>query len=240
MVSLRNPKGVRTRSKQDISFKHFCGGALIAENVVVTAAHCVKHRLRRRPIVHIGRYAREGDSKGIEVFQVVETMSHPRYGIEAPFNYDIALLKLDRKSKAEPIPIKRDEDCFEKGGCGGGTVFGWGYTKKGDANSEADFLQSAVVRLWTRSECKKVYGRDKAKRQRITETMVCAGEDGIDACQNDSGGPLAIGKRLVGVVSWGKGCGKIPGVYASLPFLMKDWGDDALRKLTGKVMHHRI
>ena len=61
--------------------------------------------------------------------------------------------------------------------------------------------------------------------------MICAGYQGVggkDACQGDSGGPL-IGNSngnpvLVGVVSWGKGCGEkqYPGVYTRVTPIL-DW-----------------
>lgn len=236
MVSLRYPRGTRTRSGKDFSLKHFCGGALIADDIVITAAHCVKPRYRSKPIVHIGRYAREGDSEDFEEYQVVETIPHPKHNFGANENYDVALLKLDRKSAAPLISIGMDEDCFEKGGCGKGTVLGWGYTESGNDDSEADILQAVNVKLINRAECKKTYGRDSARRERITETMVCAGEAGLDACQKDSGGPLIVSEKLVGIVSWGKGCGEYPGVYASLPFLMSNWGDTALKKMKSEVI----
>lgn len=64
--------------------------------------------------------------------------------------------------------------------------------------------------------------------------MICAGyEDGKkDACNHDSGGPLIVGfdedkPSLIGVVSWGKGCGlpNYPGVYSSVTYYRK-WIND--------------
>ena len=54
--------------------------------------------------------------------------------------------------------------------------------------------------------------------------MICAGEEGKDACQNDSGGPLTKDGEIIGIVSWGSGCGRLPGVYARVTHV-KDWID---------------
>ena len=47
----------------------------------------------------------------------------------------------------------------------------------------------------------------------ITDDMLCAGAAGKGACQGDSGGPLTVKEgdqhSLVGVVSWGYGCGEV-------------------------------
>lgn len=52
----------------------------------------------------------------------------------------------------------------------------------------------------------------------ITERMLCAGTEGKDSCQGDSGGALSVEGYLVGVISTGFGCGikNYPGVYTSV------------------------
>ena len=64
---------------------------------------------------------------------------------------------------------------------------------------------------------------------KITDSMICAGyEQGeYDACQDDSGGPLVCSSNdyyalIIGVVSWGDGCGRGPGVYARVSHVY-DW-----------------
>lgn len=62
----------------------------------------------------------------------------------------------------------------------------------------------------------------------LTADQLAAGGDGRDSCQGDSGGPLTVdsarGWLLVGVVSWGAGCGRrgVPGMDANVPFYA-DW-----------------
>lgn len=86
-------------------------------------------------------------------------------------------------------------------------------------SSIAANLQSTNVPLITNKVCKIVYGN------RITDDMVCAGipAGGRDACQGDTGGPLAVNGVLVGVISWGNGCGRPnrPGVYARVSYFVK-------------------
>jgi len=66
------------------------------------------------------------------------------------------------------------------------------------------------------ASCKTSYGTSKLN----TTIMLCAGATGKDSCQGDSGGPLVMRNGnnhvLVGVVSWGSGCGDAgyPGIYA--------------------------
>jgi trypsin len=90
-------------------------------------------------------------------------------------------------------------------------VSGWGTVSSGGS---PDLLQSVVVPVVSDADCDDAYGGIDA------DTMICAGEAGMDSCQGDSGGPIVCGEEgsevLCGVVSWGIGCGLngYPGVYA--------------------------
>ena len=113
------------------------------------------------------------------------------------------------------------------------SVAGWGtYTetpKNGNPEDYLpDYLQHAAVPVMSNAQCKAT----THNKSHIRGHMLCAGykDRGIDACQGDSGGPLAcyISDRwtLVGVVSWGAGCGEAntPGVYSRVSKFL-DWID---------------
>ena len=92
------------------------------------------------------------------------------------------------------------------------TITGWGRLSSNGAFPK----QLQQVEVYTRdwNTCNSQYDG------RLTSRMLCAGSTagGSDACQSDSGGPLAAYGRLIGVVSFGLGCGdqQYPGVYVDV------------------------
>lgn len=236
MASLRIPQGLRSPTKGDVSGWHYCGGVLVAENVILTAAHCVDSQQLQKPAVDVNRYMRNGGNEH-EALQTVETRIHPNYESEGTWkNYDIALLVLDKKSKIKPAKLATNENCFEGSNCAFGIAIGWGYTVAGDDDSFSDELREVRVPLASRSTCSATYKSLTVKgKSDITEAMVCAGEKGKDACKADSGGPLLVSGKVAGIVSWGYGCGtEVPGVYGSVP-KVHGWIKEQLDDIAGKV-----
>lgn len=94
------------------------------------------------------------------------------------------------------------------------TVYGWGDTTGGGKYPTA--LRAAPVTVLDDGACARAYPPNSDGTYEAT-TMLCAGDPrgGYDACQGDSGGPLVAQGRLIGLVSWGNGCGRAdsPGVY---------------------------
>jgi len=89
-------------------------------------------------------------------------------------------------------------------------VSGWGARKKGGRNSR--ILQKVTVPVVRQRVCKRLY-----ETEMITSNMFCAGKTGRDSCKGDSGGAIVYGKRQIGIVSWGEGCGQFfPGVYTNV------------------------
>ncbi|GMH35050.1 hypothetical protein BSKO_02918 [Bryopsis sp. KO-2023] len=228
MASIRFPMDHRTASRRG---KHFCGGVLIAKNIVLSARHCANNH--KNPDVHIGRYSRTGDEK-VEVFKTKEIRKHKdsKFVAKGVYDYDIALYVLDGDSKTSPVGLRSNERCFqENSGCNFGTVIGWGLTNFDNKESESEDLLKVNVPLIPRDICDESIPELK-KFGGLKQSMVCAGEVGKDACSNDSGGPLLVGKSVAGIVSFGYGgCGgESPGVYASVP-QAKAWVEQQMKEI---------
>ncbi|MFD8674038.1 serine protease [Streptomyces seoulensis] len=196
----------------------FCGGVAIAPATVLTAAHCVAddvmgtppNRVRDLKVI-AGRtdlLATDGQETAVRNIKV-----NPRYD-PATNAGDYAVLTL-----AEPVPQSAVVPMAAAGdeAYAAGTealVSGWGDTSGGGAYTNR--LRAARVHVLADDLCTRAYpgGRNGTYD---AASMLCAGEaaGGPDACQGDSGGPLVAGGRLIGLVSWGSGCGQAgsPGVY---------------------------
>jgi secreted trypsin-like serine protease len=111
-------------------------------------------------------------------------------------------------------------------------VYGWGDLT--GFGAYAHRLRAARLHVLADTLCELAYP-GSADGRYIARSMVCAGEvrGGRDACQGDSGGPLVAGGRLIGLVSWGSGCGRAgsPGVYTRVSDAVRTlgWGAAARR-----------
>jgi len=184
----------------------YCGGALLTPDRVVTAAHCVSGYVLANIRVIAGRTDLRSDAGEERV--VVRAWIHPDY--ESPTEgADVAVLFLDRAVPYGTVPLQTHQEAYAPGVPA--TVLGWGYTSENGPSSPA--LRSAEVPLVADSDCAATF------QEFDRDEMVCAGATGgSDACYGDSGGPLVADGRLLGVVSWGSGCGRqgTPGVYTRL------------------------
>ncbi|MGW7056432.1 S1 family peptidase [Streptomyces sp. NPDC054887] len=194
--------------------RQFCGGSLLAGNVVLTAAHCVEGTAARTIEVTVGRTVLSKKRQG-SLRNVTDIVVHPRYakGQEA---YDMAFLVLDKpvRGTAPVLLPTLGTDALIRPGASA-TVAGWGNTNT-EIPAFPDRLRAVNVPVLSHIECKATYaGYDK-------RVNVCAGVEGKDSCQGDSGGPLfrklpgRQGVYQIGIVSYGDGCAEqgAPGVYA--------------------------
>ena len=204
-------------SLQDITEnQHFCGGAIIADNWVITAAHCIEDTDPASIQVLAGATVLSESNVG-QVLQVEKIYSH----LFVDYVNDIALLKLkgnfnfNSNVAAIPLVTQSDDNMGKLDHGNSAYVSGWGALEE-DGENYPDTLMGVAVSL---------VDNDTAKAgdypELIHSHLVAGKGMGKDACYGDSGGPLTIEDngvtKLAGLVSYGQGCGSNYGIYCRVP-----------------------
>lgn len=201
----------------------FCGGVAVGPRTVVTAAHCLgKEALgvsdwHQLPDLRVIADRTDLSGTAGEEVQISDIWVDPAFDSTTNAG-DVGVITL-----AQPLPagsaiaMAPSSDTADYAPGTPAHVYGWGDTSgHGDYS---DTLRTAAVTMVADSVCRKAYPGGTVGTFE-SATMVCAGttSGGRDACQGDSGGPLVVAGRLVGLVSWGNGCGlaAYPGVYTRM------------------------
>ncbi|XP_014909733.1 coagulation factor X-like [Poecilia latipinna] len=220
----------------------FCGGTILTEYIILTAAHCMNQS--RYFFVKVGEHNTTQQTDWEISHQVDTIVSHFKYSPET-YNNDIALVKLSKPIRfnryilpacipqpnfAENVLMRQND----------GLVSGFG--RLGEGREASTILQRLSVPYVDRLTC------IESTQLRITMRMFCAGYDTIakDACQGDSGGPHVTRYHdtyfITGIVSWGEGCarkGKY-GIYTQVSKYIH-WIREGIKKLTptGEIRQRR-
>ncbi|MEU9187653.1 serine protease [Streptomyces sp. NPDC048484] len=196
----------------------FCGGVVTGRSTVLTAAHCLNEEVLGAPprqvrdLKVVAGRGNLGAGGGSEI-AVRDIWINPRYDGHTNAG-DFAVLTLARPLGAGSVIRVAGPGSAVYAPGTKAVVYGWGDTTGGGDFASA--LRAARVRVLSDAVCGKAYP-GSADGTYLARSMLCAGaaDGGRDACQGDSGGPLVAQGRLIGLVSWGSGCGRAgsPGVY---------------------------
>lgn len=213
----------------------FCGGTIIDEYWIISAAHCLKGVEAEQIRVVASTSTLTGAANEGQIMEVAEIIVHEKYE-EDPINNDIALIRLQNpinlstpKAKSVPMITKNDENNGLTNPGISGLISGWGtLTYHGNAPDSLQAVEIPIIHNDTANTWfKETTEPGEIGNWEVNETMIAMGleKGGISGCHGDSGGPFVVKNAdnewaLAGITSWGNICGgvKQPSVYTRVAY----------------------
>ncbi|KAM6114785.1 mast cell protease 1A-like [Phoenicopterus ruber ruber] len=202
-----------------------CGGFLIREDAVLSAAHCVAGKRKVSITVTLGAHDITKKERSQQKFHVGHWVIHPNYSEDTLVN-DIVLLKLKPRAKLtkEVSPLllpSHNERVLPGTTC---KVAGWGWTSM--TQDKTNVLMEVDLKVQCDEVCETSF-----KTKYLHQSMICAGdEDGKkSAFRGDSGGPLVCNGKAHGIVSYGHKNRIFPKVFTRVSYF-EPWIREELRK----------